>query len=267
MYGRVPAWRPMAFGIIGGADVLQLQRNLIALGYASGLFRTPGGGFTPATAAAVERWQAATGQPVTGQVGLGTVVFLPGPVRVGAALVAAGDPASPGQAPYLVTKAIRTVSVPLDPVSAPRVWLGERVSIGLPAGGSTPGRITAIGPPAPPPGNADGAGQGGAAGTATAGSSPAATAVLTVMPLHPRATGTGSGVPVQVALTTEQARGVLAVPVAALLALAGGGYGVEIAGPSGSRRLVAVHTGAFAGAMVQVSGAMIRPGTKVVVAQ
>src|SRR5215472_17194019 len=38
MTGRVPAWRPMALGISNGPDVAELERNLIALGYAAGLF-------------------------------------------------------------------------------------------------------------------------------------------------------------------------------------------------------------------------------------
>ena len=62
-------------------------------------------------------------------------------------------------------------------------------------------------------------------------------------------------------------RDVLAVPVSALLALAGGGYGVEVVAPSGAHHLVGVTTGLFAGGQVQVSGAGITAGTKVVVAQ
>ena len=37
MRGRVPAWRAFAPGMTGGPDVTELQRNLIALGYAAGL--------------------------------------------------------------------------------------------------------------------------------------------------------------------------------------------------------------------------------------
>jgi hypothetical protein len=57
------------------------------------------------------------------------------------------------------------------------------------------------------------------------------------------------------------------VPLSALLALAGGGYGIEVVEPSGVHRLVGVRTGMFAGSRVQVSGTGIQPGTKVVVAQ
>jgi len=117
-----------------------------------------------------------------------------------------------------------------------------------------------MGPPAPPGGSGSGPVTGGAQ------QAPAAT-VLTVTPLHPWRTGKGPDVPVQVSLTTQSATGVLAVPVSALLALQGGGYGLEVVRPNGAHRLVGVRTGIFAGSMVQVSGAGITAGTRVVVAQ
>jgi hypothetical protein len=259
MTGRIPAWRAMAPGISDGPDVAELERNLIALGYAGGLFTSPGDVWTAATTAAVERWQLAAGLPVTGQIDLGRVLFLPGPVRTGAPAIAAGDPASPGQAPYQVTTGHRVVTVPLNPVSAPPVTRGEQVTVILPSGVSARARVTAIGPPAP----------SGSGTASTAGSSPgaAATTVLTVTPARPRRTGTASDVPVQVSLTTHVASGVLAVPVSALLALTGGGYGLEVVEPSGAHRLAGVHTGVFAGSLVQVSGPRITAGTTVVVAQ
>jgi hypothetical protein len=70
-----------------------------------------------------------------------------------------------------------------------------------------------------------------------------------------------------VSLTIQSVHHVLAVPISALLALAGGGYGVEVVGPTGRHWLVGVHTGVFAGGSVQVSGRGLGPGTRVVVAQ
>jgi len=266
MTGRVPAWRPMALGISNGPDVAELERNLIALGYAAGLFSTPGNEFTWATSVAIGRWQEDVGLPVTGQIEPGRVLFLPGPVVVGAPAVAPGDAASLGQVPYQVTKATRVVSVPLNPANSPRVTLGEKVHIILPSGAVTPGSITAIGPPPPASNGGSSPGSSSGQGSASSGQQPATT-VLTVTPRHPGKTGAQSGVPVQVSLTTQSADGVLAVPVSALLALQGGGYALEVVAPSGAHHLVAVHTGIFAGSMVQVSGAGITAGTRVVVAQ
>src|SRR5262249_12143400 len=127
MTGRTPAWRPMLPGITNGPDVAELERPLIALGYATSLLSTPSNVWTAATTAAVERWQHAAGLPVTGQVELGRVLFLPGPVRAGAPAVAPGDPAAAGQAPYQVTTVTRVITVPLNPINSPPVTLGDRV--------------------------------------------------------------------------------------------------------------------------------------------
>jgi hypothetical protein len=55
---------------------------------------------------------------------------------------------------------------------------------------------------------------------------------------------------------------VLAVPVSALVALAGGGYAVEVVHGS-ARQLIAVQTGLFSDTLVQVSGAGLVAGTNV----
>jgi len=250
MRGRTPAWRPFELGMTPGPDVRELQANLIALGYASGLLSEPTGHYDLATDDAVQRWQAATGYPVTGQIAVGEVVFLAGPVLVGAISVAPGQQATPGTQPFQASTPVREVRVPVTPIMPP-VTVGEHVSIVLPTQTRTPGRVTAVGP-APASG-------GGSAGQASA--------VLTVIPAHPKATGTGTAVPVQVSLTIQSVRHVLAVPVSALLALEGGGYGLEIVQPTGRHHLIRVATGIFAGGMVQVSGVGLAPGTKVVVAQ
>jgi hypothetical protein len=67
---------------------------------------------------------------------------------------------------------------------------------------------------------------------------------------------------VSVSITSAQARGVLAVPVSALVALAGGGYAVQVAGGSGLH-LVAVQTGLFSQTLVQVSGTGLTVGMRV----
>ena len=68
--------------------------------------------------------------------------------------------------------------------------------------------------------------------------------------------------PVNVNITTERANHVLAVPVNALLALAGGGFGVDVVtGPTS--RLVGVSTGLYSNTLVQVSGSGISPGARV----
>ncbi len=266
MTGSVPAWRPFQSGMTDGPDVTELESDLIALGFARGLFSEPGDHFVAATAAAVERWQRAVGDLPNGTIALGQIEFLPAPVLVGAQQVLPGQSAAPGEVSYLVTTTARVVSVGLNP-DLPAVSVGEPVSIVLPSNATTPGRVTAVGPP--PPNGSAGSQTSSSSGSANASGSgqPPATAVATVVPERPEETGNASGEAVQVELTVQSAANVLAVPVSALLALAGGGYGLEVVGPHGHHHLVGVTTGVFSNSQVQVSGEYISPGTKVVVAE
>ncbi len=83
---------------------------------------------------------------------------------------------------------------------------------------------------------------------------------------HPGAAGSLDEAPVTVYITTGTARGVLAVPVTALLARPGG-YVVEVVGRGNARRFVPVRPGIFDDntGLVQVTGALA-PGQRVVVA-
>ena len=67
-------------------------------------------------------------------------------------------------------------------------------------------------------------------------------------------TGSLDGAPVTVSVTRETRENVLTVPVDALLALAEGGYGVELVTGDGASRLVGVETGLFADGRVEVTG-------------
>jgi hypothetical protein len=73
--------------------------------------------------------------------------------------------------------------------------------------------------------------------------------------------------PVNVSVTTGSVRNALVVPVSSLLALAGGGYAVEVAEPGGTHRLVGVGLGLFddADGLVQVTGTELRAGQRIVV--
>jgi hypothetical protein len=68
--------------------------------------------------------------------------------------------------------------------------------------------------------------------------------------------------PVNVNITTQRVANVLAVPVNALLALQGGGFGVDVVTNNGSR-LVGVNTGLYSNTLVQISGTGINAGTRV----
>ena len=238
MRGSTPAWRPFALGMTAGPDVSELQADLIALGDARGLLTQPTGEFDLATLYAVERWQRAENLVVTGEIPLGEVSFMSVPVRVGALHAAVGQAANPGASPIALTGTRRIITVTANP-TLPPVTAGERVGIVLASGQSTVGTVSA-----------SSTGQ-----------------LITVLPRDRAEFRSQPGGPVQVALTTQSVRAALTVPISALLALAGGGYGVDVVSHGGAHTLVAVHVGLFAGSLVQVSGAGIAAGARVVVAQ
>jgi hypothetical protein len=72
--------------------------------------------------------------------------------------------------------------------------------------------------------------------------------------------------PVQVSIIQQRDRGVLAVPVTALLAEPGGGYAVRVTGPA--HQLIPVTTGVFDGStgLVEVAGRGLTEGLSVEVA-
>ena len=94
LYGPLPAYRQFGVGMSDGADVGQLTHDLIVLGYGDGLAQS--NHYSPATAAAVERWQNALGLPPTGEIPLGEAVFESGPIRVTSVTPTVGTSAGAG---------------------------------------------------------------------------------------------------------------------------------------------------------------------------
>jgi len=82
---------------------------------------------------------------------------------------------------------------------------------------------------------------------------------VTVTIADQKALGSLDAAPVDVDFLSEERKDVLAVPVAALLALPEGGFGVEIV-DGDTTRIVAVETGMFAGGWVEISGQGIAEG-------
>jgi multidrug efflux pump subunit AcrA (membrane-fusion protein) len=74
--------------------------------------------------------------------------------------------------------------------------------------------------------------------------------------------GSLDGAPVDVDFVSQERKGVLAVPVAALLALPQGGYGVQVV-QGGATSVVAVRIGMFAAGRVEISGNGIAEGVTV----
>jgi hypothetical protein len=155
------------------------------------------------------------------------------------------------------------------------VHRGDPVSVTLPDGTRTvPGVITAIsrvasatspggaGQPSPGPSAPGDPGSGGSGSGGPGSGASSDTVEVTVRLAHPRAAGGLDQAPVTVNIISARASGVLAVPISALVALAGGGYAVQVI-TGGTAHLTGVHTGLFSSSLVQVSGAGLQAGLRV----
>ncbi len=252
-YGSLPPWRDLSVGVDDGPDVKQLEQNLVALGYGPDHQVTVDEHFTAATAAAVKRWQKARGLDQTSKFTTGVpAVFLPWAARVQTVNATVGGRAGPGGPVFTVTSNVHQVTVDLDVSQQSYVKPGDRVDVVLPDGRHTSGRVSDV---------------GRVAQTNGSGEQQTTTITVTVALDHPNAGGRLDQAPVDVYVTTQTRRGVLAVPVTALLALKEGGYAVETIDAAGQHHLVAVRLGVFSNGMVEVSGGGLRAGTKVVTSQ
>jgi peptidoglycan hydrolase-like protein with peptidoglycan-binding domain len=259
LYGPVAAWRAFRPGMAPGPDVAQLNRNLQALGYGNDL---AGADFTAATEQAVMAFQAAHGLERSGVLLLGSVAFSPAAVRVTSVTPTLGQPVQSGaqgqsgSAVLTVTSTRHRVAIQLDAAQQSRIKVGDSVVVTLPDNSTTPGVVSKVGKVATVPSTDQGNG-----GSSTP------TIEVDVRLLHAGAAGSLDQAPVSVSITTGSVSNVLVVPVNALIALAGGGYAVEVSITGGVHQLAAVTLGLFddSEGLVQVSGASLRAGQRVVV--
>ena len=252
LYGSVPAWRALDEGVTG-ADVSQLNHDLVALGDASRSEISAAGWdyFSWETAYGVQKLEEHLGvSSPPGSLSLGQVVFEPAALRVATVTGSLGGPAS---GPVLTATSDRhVVTVPLDASQQSEVKAGDRVTVTLPDGTTTPGVVSSVGT---------------VAVTSESGGNATTTIPVQVKLTDPQAAGSLDQAPVTVYITTATAHDALVVPVTALLAQSSGGYAVEVVGPGNTRRYVPVRPGISddTSGLVQVTGALA-PGQRVVVA-
>lgn len=240
--GERPVWRDLGPGTGDGEDVRQLEQALSDLGFAaSGL--TVDAKWTSATTASVKAMQKALGMEQDGKLALGEVVFAPAAVRIATVGGHLGDDA--GAAGIEVTGEVQVVQAKAKVKQADLVAPGTEVTVELPSGRDVPGVVYAVGAPTTDSGNA------------------------TTLPVTVLADGLDAldGLSVDVLIDTVDVAGATAVPAEALLALAEGGYALEVpdAASASGTRLVGVEIGVFdEDGWVQVTGD-VQPGDQVVV--
>jgi peptidoglycan hydrolase-like protein with peptidoglycan-binding domain len=243
LYGSLPAYRPLSTGV-KGADVKQLEQNLWALGYRG---FTVDQTYNSSTASAVKDWQDDLGLTETGSVDPSQIVYGAGKVRVDSLSTQVGTVIGPGAAVEKVTGTAPLATVALEMSSARLAKQGATAQVTLPDGRVVPGEIIKVTMVVSP-------GENGEAGTTKIHVTIRFTSAVESM-------GTAA---VAVAFTAGEQPNVLAVPVAALLALAEGGYGVQVV-DGNTTRIVAVQTGLFADGKVEITGNGLQAGMKVAV--
>ncbi len=241
-FGDRPAWRPLTTASSDGPDIRQLEENLVALGFDEDLELTVDDEFTDLTADLVEEWQDSLDVESTGSVALGAVVYLPGPVRIGEMRVELGSVVGLGVPVMDVSDSTREVLVLLEADRQDLMAAGDAVAVELPDGSVVDGVVREVGSVVTTSG-AEGTGGGGGPGVVE----------VVVDLVDPTDAGGLDRAPVEVEVVSEEALGVLAVPVEALIALAEGGYAVELQEGTATR-LVGVEIGKFAGNLVEIVG-------------
>lgn len=258
LYGALPLYRDLDDGVTHGADVKQLETNLEILGYDPG---TVDDTFTTTTRDAVKAFQDDLGVDQSGRIAADRFVVLPGAIRVGSLEAAVGDRLQGSTPLYDATTTQRVVSVDLDADQEGLAIKGAEATITLPNGSTTKATITDIGTVATSTSSSSSNGNGD---TASADATIAVTLALDT----PKDAGSLSNAPVTVALTRQEKKNAVTVPVTALVALAEGGYAVRV--PDGTQptgtRLVAVSPGLYADGQVEIT-AGLTAGQKVVVPQ
>ncbi|MDQ0986125.1 peptidoglycan hydrolase-like protein with peptidoglycan-binding domain [Streptomyces sp. V2I9] len=251
LYGPVPAFREMKAGA-RGSDVLQLERNLRDLGYGAGLYVDTEYG--PDTEAAVKRWQKHLNRETTGRVGRGDVVFQPAEVTVVSADAALADQVGPDGPVLTIASTKPVVRALLEQTDGALTARGTKVEVTLPSGRTETGKVAGTVRPE---------------GDEEAEGSQEGITVEVVLDGGSRAvSGEDAEATASVTFVSEARKGILAVPVEAVVALRGenGGYGLQVVRGTTSE-MVRVETGMTADGQIEVSGDGLRVGMKVGVAK
>ncbi|GAA1664677.1 peptidoglycan-binding protein [Kribbella yunnanensis] len=244
LYGALPSYRRLADGS-EGPDVRQLEQNLLAMGY-DGF--TVDDEYTANTAEAVEEWQEDLGLDETGVVELGAVLFAPAHIRVDSVQAEEGAPLGPNQPVLTYTGTRKAVTVQLDAADQRLAKPQSKVDLTLPDGKSVPGKVEKVSTVIIPAASPD--------------KDPETKVEVIVAIDNQKAVAAWALASVDVTFTASERKNVLTVPVAALVALREGGFGVEVTDGTSSR-YVPVKAGLFASGQVEISGAGIKAGTVV----
>ena len=296
LYGTVPQFREIDIGSDPGADIRQLEENLVALGFDQGGTVLVDEVFTAETEAMVERWEVALGIDLAdGKVDAGQIAFIEGPSEV-LDRTSVGNQVNPGQ-PLLTTLTLATsgfvpfvdetdveaVSDATDaiPVDAELVdldtgddtpavgrpiqrWESSEISVELAVDVAEVdtfeiGRTVGV---ELPDGQIVNAEVVEVSNVARTNQNTGETVVdVSIRPTEPIESLFTTG-PIVVQIEQDSTLGAVVVPARSLIALAEGGHAIEIDG----RGLVGVELGSFDDGWVEVISGDVDAGEAIVVA-
>jgi peptidoglycan hydrolase-like protein with peptidoglycan-binding domain len=232
-----------------GSDVEQLEAALSGQGFDPG---TVDGVFSTDTQQALIDWQQSVGMETDGVVNVGEIVFLPDSIRIATVNLTVGSSVNPGAAVLGTSSNQSVVAVDLPARDQGLLAEGDRVTVVLPNDVETPATVTHVAPLA-----------------TVSGDGPEQQATFEILiELDDDSVAVGfDEAPVDVLVITDQRLGALSVPVSSLLALAEGGYAVEVDRGNGQTALVAVDPGMYADGYVEIEAEGLQPGDRVVMAR
>ena len=253
LHGTMPMFRDIDENTSSARDVAQLQTYFVELGFSdtypvarSTYDLSTDRYVTSITLSQIEQWQESVGVDRTGVVKKSQIVFRPEPFRVDAITARLGQSVNGGSL-INITEARRVVTVHLDTELGGLIAMGDIVEVELPDGNSVEGTVTHV---------AD------VATRIVQGQQQTTYLDVVIELLGSGASFDQSPVTVKVEEVLEQ--DAVAVPIAALLALAEGGYGLEVLDPDNTVRLVGVELGTFHGNQVSISRG-VQPGQSVII--
>ena len=246
-----------------GVDVKLLEAMLVAGGFDPDGTVVIDDEFDDATAAAVQRWWASLGVTADAAditVPAGSFVVVPGGLFTGTSLVADGTVPAGDAIVLELTTAAREVTTSA-PIGDDTFALGATIDVEFPDGTVSTGTVIDVGTVAV---NADN----------VPGSTPTVDITLHVADI-PATVDDFVQIPVTLRVIAEEVKDAFVVPVSALVALAEGGYALEITTGSDASStagttaaptsLIAVEPGLFADGFVSITGEQVKAGLQVVV--
>ncbi len=242
-----------------GADVKTLEQMLRAGGFDPTNAMTIDDHFDAATSAAVTAWWQSLGVTVDTTKAIvvpsGSYVVVPSGLFAGAPVVADGATIGGDAVVLSLTTAAREVTT-TAPIGDATFALGATIDVEFPDSTIEPGTVVAVGNVATNTSN-------------TPGATPSVPITIHVDKI-PDAVNSFVQIPVTLRVVASSAPKAFVVPVSALVALAEGGYAIEIVtgkatDGTDATKLIPVTPGLFADGFVAVTGDQVQAGQNVVV--